>query len=101
MIVRVSANVENAGNYLSLKDDIWGTISALFDELWFVSVDREVARKRLIARHLATGLADTPETAAKRADENDLPNGDFIVANMAVVHRVIRSILDEDYAGNC
>lgn len=101
MIVRVGTNAENAGNYLSLKDDIWGTISALFDELWFVSVDREVARKRLIARHLAAGLADTPETAAKRADENDLLNGDFIVANMAAVHRVIRSIPDEDYARNC
>lgn len=93
--------MRGAGNYLSLKDGIWGTISALFDELWFVSVDREVARKRLIARHLAAGLADTLEGAAKRADENDLPNGDFIVANMMVVHRVIRSIPDEDYAKDC
>lgn len=93
--------MREAGNYLSLKNDIWGTISALFDELWFVSVDREVARKRLIARHLATGLADTPEAAAKRADENDLPNGDFIIANMMAVHRMVRSIPDEDYARSC
>lgn len=93
--------MRGAGNYLSLKGDIWGTISVLFDELWFVSVDREVARKRLIARHIATGLANTLEAAAKRADENDLPNGDFIVANMMAVHRVIRSISDEDYVRNC
>lgn len=93
--------MRGAGNYLSLKNDIWGTISALFNELWFVSVDREVARKRLIARHLATGLVDTPEAAAKRADENDLPNGDFIIANMMVVHRMVRSIPDEHYARNC
>lgn len=63
-----------------------------------MSVDREVARKRLIARHLAAGLADTPEAAAKRADENDLPNGDFIIKNITVVHRVIKSIPDGDYA---
>jgi pantothenate kinase len=88
------------GNYLSLKTDVWGTISTLFDELWFVSVDRDVARERLIARHLAAGLADTPEAAAKRADENDLLNGDFIIENMMTVHRVIRSVPDEDYVRN-
>lgn len=62
-----------------------------------MSVDRDVARKRLIERHLATGLVNTPKAAAKRADENDLPNGDFIIENMMTPHRVIRSVEDKKY----
>ncbi|KAI5837548.1 P-loop containing nucleoside triphosphate hydrolase protein [Morchella snyderi] len=88
------------GNYLSLRTEIWGEISVLFDELWFVSVDRDVARKRLIARHLMAGLADTEEAAAKRADENDLVNGDYIVENMCTPSRVIRSVEDLEYANS-
>lgn len=85
------------GNYLSLGTGAWGDISKLFDELWFVEVERDIARKRLIARHLAAGLADSPEAAAKRADENDLPNGDYIIANMMKPDQVIKSIEDEEY----
>jgi pantothenate kinase len=89
-----------SGLYLSLTTDIWGEITKLFDELWFVEVDRNVARRRLIARHLASGICDTEEAAAKRADENDLPNGDYIVANMAKPDRVIQNIEDEEYANS-
>ncbi|CUS14629.1 unnamed protein product [Tuber aestivum] len=86
------------GNYLSMGTDVWGDIARLFDELWFVEVDRGIARERLIARHLKAGLADTREAAAKRADENDLPNGDYLVANGLKPHRVIRSVEDQEYA---
>jgi pantothenate kinase len=86
------------GNYLSLSTGVWGDISKLFNELWFVEVERGIARKRLIARHLAAGLVDSPEAAAKRADENDLPNGDYIISNMMKPDQVIESIEDEEYA---
>ncbi|PWW75283.1 P-loop containing nucleoside triphosphate hydrolase protein [Tuber magnatum] len=86
------------GNYLSMGTDVWGDIARLFDELWFVEVDRGVARERLISRHLEAGLADTREAAAKRADENDLPNGDYLIANGLEPHRVIRSVEDQEYA---
>ena len=86
------------GNYLSMGTEVWGDIARLFDELWFVEVDRGVARERLIARHLKAGLADTREAAAKRADENDLPNGDYLIANGLKPHRVILSVEDQDYA---
>jgi pantothenate kinase len=78
--------------------EVWGDIARLFDELWFVKVDRGVARERLIARHLKAGLADTREAAAKRADENDLPNGDYLIKNGLKPHRVIRSVEDQEYA---
>ncbi|KAG0633226.1 P-loop containing nucleoside triphosphate hydrolase protein [Tuber brumale] len=86
------------GNYLSMGTEVWGDIARLFDELWFVEVDRGVARERLIARHLKAGLADTREAAAKRADENDLPNGDYLIKNGLKPHRVIRSVEDQGYA---
>ncbi|RPA95552.1 hypothetical protein L873DRAFT_1812663 [Choiromyces venosus 120613-1] len=86
------------GNYLSMGTEVWGDIARLFDERWFVEVDREVARERLIARHLKAGLAAMREEAAKRADENDLPNGDYLIANGLTPHRVVWSVEDLEYA---
>ncbi|KAI5292178.1 putative kinase [Ascosphaera atra] len=86
------------GNYLSLNKHPWTECAALFDELWFVQVDFEVARKRLVARHLAAGLAPTYELADKRAVENDLVNGQEIVDNMLKVDEVIVSTEDQNWA---
>ena len=49
------------------------------DEVWFVEVDFEVARQRLVERHVRTGVAPNREEAEKRARENDLVNGEEIV----------------------
>jgi pantothenate kinase len=67
------------GNYLSLDKEPWSTAAALMDELWFVEVDFEVARKRLVARHVKTGVTATVEEAERRVSENDLVNGEEIV----------------------
>lgn len=83
------------GNYLSLDKQPWTDAAAMMDELWFVDVDREVARKRLIYRHLRAGIADDEESAAKRADENDLVNGKEVIENRLDVHEVVIS-KDED-----
>lgn len=71
------------GNYVCLDKAPWNrAASAQFmDERWFVEVDFAVARKRLIKRHLAAGIASNEEEAARRADENDLVNGREIVEN--------------------
>ncbi|UKZ75052.1 hypothetical protein TrVFT333_002724 [Trichoderma virens FT-333] len=63
------------GIYLTLDKDVWRDAAALFDELWFVEVDFEVARKRLRERHLRAGIVQTVEEGDKRAIENDLVNG--------------------------
>lgn len=82
------------GNYLSLDKEPWNQAAKLMDELWFVDVDFEVARKRLIKRHVKAGIAKDEEEADRRARENDLVNGREIVDNRLVVQEVVSSIYD-------
>ncbi|KAK7190847.1 hypothetical protein DPSP01_007884 [Paraphaeosphaeria sporulosa] len=85
------------GNYLSLDKPPWKDAAAMMHELWFVDVDREVARKRLIYRHVRAGIADTEESAARRADENDLVNGKEIIENRLDVHEIVTSKDDDGW----
>lgn len=82
------------GNYLSLNKEPWNEAARLMDELWFVDVDFEVARKRLVRRHVKAGIAKDEAEADKRARENDLVNGREIVDNRLVVQEVVESIYD-------
>ncbi|EAW10130.1 kinase-related protein [Aspergillus clavatus NRRL 1] len=82
------------GNYLSLNKEPWSTAAALMDELWFVEVDFETARKRLVRRHIQAGLAKDEAEADKRAMENDLVNGREIVENRMDVQEIITSHYD-------
>lgn len=87
------------GNYVALDKKPWSDAAALMDEIWFVEVDRAVARKRLAKRHVAAGIAKDEEEGDRRAVENDLPNGDEIVANrLKNVHEVIVSREDGAWA---
>lgn len=81
------------GNYLSLGTGApeWKEAAELMDELWFVEVDEDVARERLVKRHVEAGIASNEEEARKRADENDLVNGREIVEGRLKVHEVIVS----------
>ncbi|KAJ8103522.1 P-loop containing nucleoside triphosphate hydrolase protein [Lipomyces tetrasporus] len=83
------------GNYLHLQDEPWHQIAGLMDELWFVRVEREIARQRIIHRHIEAGIAKDEGEAAKRADENDLVNGDYIIQHSLTPHRIIISIQDK------
>jgi pantothenate kinase len=67
------------GNYLSLDRDPWKEAAGLMDETWFVEVDFEIARQRLVERHVRTGVARNEDEAERRARENDLVNGEEIV----------------------
>lgn len=67
------------------------------DLRWFVEVDIEVARKRLIARHLEAGIAATVEEADKRAVTNDLVNGEEILKLRVPVDEVVVSIEEEGW----
>lgn len=79
------------GLYLALDKEIWRDAGALLDELWFVEVDFDVARKRLRERHVRAGIAKNLEEGDKRAKENDLVNGEEIVNHRLQVHEVIQS----------
>lgn len=63
------------GNYVALNKDEWAEAAALMDEIWWVEVDEEVARERLVKRHVKAGIAKDVQEAGRRADENDLVNG--------------------------
>ena len=86
------------GNYTALDRPAWAATARLFDELWFVDVPFDVARRRLIERHVIAGIAADEDEARRRADESDLVNGREIVDNMVPVHEVVRSLQDEDWA---
>lgn len=82
------------GNYLSLNKEPWNEAAKLMDELWFVEVDFETARKRLIRRHVQAGIAKNEAEADKRARENDLVNGKEIVDYRMDVQEIIASHYD-------
>lgn len=86
------------GNYCALSKAPWSEAAQLMDEIWFFSVDFEVAKKRLVRRHVEAGIANDEEEAARRADENDLVNGREIVENQVGLDEVIESREDEGWA---
>ena len=85
------------GNYLSLNQGLWKEAAELMDELWFVEVDFETARRRLVVRHVAAGIVKDEQEAGNRADENDLVNGRQIVDQRLEVQEIIISKEDETW----
>lgn len=83
------------GLYVTLDSDVWRDAAALFDELWFVEVDFEVARKRLRERHVRAGIAKNLEEGDKRAMENDLVNGREIVDKKLKIDEAVYSNEDD------
>ncbi|CRK14411.1 hypothetical protein BN1723_008356 [Verticillium longisporum] len=79
------------GNYVALDRPVWRDAAALMDELWFVDVDFDVARRRLVKRHVRAGIASDEQDADRRARENDLVNGREIVDHRLDVHEVVVS----------
>jgi pantothenate kinase len=86
------------GNYCSLDKEPWKDAAELMNERWFVEVDFDVARKRLIHRHIKAGIAANEQEAGKRADENDLVNGKEIVEHRLDVHELVKSLDDATWA---
>lgn len=85
------------GNYLLFDESPWSKALAMFDEKydasviasfqltqcrWFVDVSCEVAKWRLIERHLRAGIETDREAAALRVEENDIENGKLIKSKL-------------------
>lgn len=79
------------GSFVSLEDEIWTEIGNCVDECWFVDVDFNVARERIIARHLESGISDTLQEAQLRTDGNDLVNARYIIDHSKPFDVVIKS----------
>ena len=88
------------GNYIALDEELWRDARALFDEVWFVNVDFEVARRRLRERHVRAGIVKTLEEGDKRAVENDLVNGKEIVDKLLPVDEMVQSLEDSKWVHN-
>ncbi|NLU76941.1 nucleoside/nucleotide kinase family protein [Micromonospora sp. HNM0581] len=50
--------VVTEGNYLLIPDWPWDEVRALLHEAWFLDLDADLRRRRLIARHLAYGRSE-------------------------------------------
>ncbi|KAI9876423.1 MAG: hypothetical protein M1830_006526 [Pleopsidium flavum] len=83
------------GNYLSLNKTPWKEAAALMDELWFVDVGFDIARGRLVKRHVKAGIARDEEEAQRRVTETDLVNGREIVDGRLDVQEIVVSREDE------
>lgn len=90
--IKINKSVEIVileGNYLGLKDPIWVELNQYIDEIWMLDTPFELARSRLIRRHLESGIVSNEDEARNRADENDLVNGQYILDNSIEPHVTI------------
>ncbi len=76
------------GNYLLLDCPGWRDIRPLLDLSYYVQLDTDVRRRRLIRRHVAFGR--TPEEAMQWVHTNDEPNARLIEDRRLLPTRVIQ-----------
>jgi pantothenate kinase len=76
------------GNYLLLDHGHWAQVRPLLDEVWFVDVDDELRRDRLIERHVRFGRS--PEQARDWVMNTDEPNARLIAATQSRADVVLR-----------
>lgn len=77
------------GLYLNLDRKPWSLAASLMDESWFVDVDREVARTRLVKRHVASGIVPDEAAAEHRISITDFLNANDIINNRLPVQELI------------
>ena len=80
--------VVTEGNYLLLATGAWPRAHALLDEVWYLTVDEDVRRDRLVRRHEAFGKS--PRAARDWALGTDQRNADLIAATAAGADVVVR-----------
>jgi pantothenate kinase len=66
------------GNYLLLQSPGWRDVRQYLDQAWFLNVDWDVCRERLVARQVAGGRS--PDEAREWVDRSDKANYDLIVS---------------------
>ena len=69
------------GNYLLLDRGHWAKLRALLDEVWYVEVDSDLRRQRLIDRHEQFGRS--PQAAREWVARTDEPNAVLIESTKA------------------
>lgn len=77
------------GLYLSINREPWSSAAALMDESWFIHTDREIARARLVKRHVSSGIVPDVAAAEHRISSTDFVNADDIIDNRLPVQEII------------
>ncbi|KAI0638933.1 P-loop containing nucleoside triphosphate hydrolase protein [Trametes polyzona] len=62
------------GLYTFLSIAPWSAAAELLDERWYIDISEEEAERRLVVRHVRTGVAKDMEEAIWRSRENDAPS---------------------------
>lgn len=75
------------GNYLLLEEHGWQAVAAHLDESWYVDVDDEVRRERLIARRLGHGHPQ--DEAVAWVLDVDEPNARLVDATKHRADRIV------------
>jgi pantothenate kinase len=79
--------VVTEGNYLLLPGGGWERVRPFLAEAWFVEVDDDVRRARLVDRHEKFGKA--PDAARAWVDTVDEPNAELIAATRGAADLVV------------
>lgn len=106
------------GLYANVDEGEWAQAAKLYDERWVVECNGLVAKARLIARHVVTGVAKDVEEAVWRgeqglmgkaratnlkvslsADNNDMPNGRYLMEHVLEPCLRLKSIDDSTWQG--
>jgi pantothenate kinase len=75
------------GNYLLLDDNGWEHVRPLLAECWYVDLDDDVRRTRLVARHQQFGK--TPDAAREWVDQVDEANSRLVGATRSAADLVV------------
>jgi pantothenate kinase len=75
------------GNYLLLEEGPWAKVRALLDEVWYIDVDDDLRRRRLVERHMRFGRS--LEEATAWVETTDEPNARLIAKGRARADVVI------------
>ena len=63
--------------------------AGLIDESWFIEVDREIARGRLVQRHMASGIVPDAAVAEHRISSTDFLNVDDILETRLPLQQLV------------
>ena len=71
------------GLYLFLNKPPWNkNVLPYFDERWLIECDWNLAEKRIIKRHVKSGIVNNEKDALFRWIDNDKPNGQYLLKNL-------------------
>lgn len=83
------------GLYTLLEDSPdWKSASSLIHLPVLIEIDPDRSKRRLINRHVLSGICQDADQASQRVDFNDHPNGEYLLSHSRKPEIIIESIED-------